>query len=797
METSQDRIDSAIAEGEVRSALEGVLASSVLQRSPQLQRLLRYLVEETLAGHGDRLKEYVLGVEIFGRPASYDPRLDSLVRVEARRLRGTLETYYRSDGVCDPIVIELQKGSYVPSFRLRERDAAPSKIRDTAVGHRGSRHVRMRAFGENVRRALAKSSRFVLVLAAVAAAIGIVVALLSTRTRPAQALSERDSIVLGEFVNSTGDRVFDDALKQGLTIELEQSPFLNLVSDKRVGDVLKLTGRSAGARLNQELAREVCLRTESKAAVSASITRIGTQYVIALTATDCNTGDALAHVQADTDRKEGVLKALSTAALTMRARLGESLSSIQKFDVPIEDATTSSLDALEAYSLGRRMARERGSPSDIPFYLRAIELDHNFAVAHAALAVSYVNLGQPTLATEYLRRAYELRDRVSEREKCRISAYYYHAGTGELEKAIEMYELWKRSYPRDFAPYINLGLAYTWLGQYEKAVSETEQALQLEPNNVLAYSNLAAHYIKLDRLEEADAVLQQASSRNLTSRFMRQNLGMLAFLRGDAATMEQQLVDVKGTTSGEDALLSQQSDTEAYYGRLKMAREYSRRAVDSAKRAGNKEAAAGWLINEALREAEFGNAPTARNEILEALQLAPGRDVVALAALALARSGDVHGAEVLLRHVQKDYPLNTIIGIYWAPTTQAAVQIRHGNPARALEFLQRTAPYELGSPPPMGLATLYPIYLRGEAYLLARRSDAAAVEAQKILDHPGLGLNFPLHALAQLQLARARAQAGDRAGALRAYEGFLGLWKGADSDIPILQRARFEDARLK
>jgi tetratricopeptide (TPR) repeat protein len=782
--------------------LQRVLASASLQRSPQLQRFLCFIVDEKLAGRGDRLKEYVLGVEIFGRPASYDPRLDSLVRVEARRLRTALESYYGSAGIHDPIVIELQRGSYVPS--IRSADAGPANPPLAAQQNESGGGPESRAEVDSAGYVTARTgsslrrfSRLGMVAVSVITVVLATAAVLSFRSRPAEALTDRDSIVLADFVNATGDPLFDDALKQGLTMELEQSPFLNLVSDRRTGQALKLMGRSGTERLGQELAREVCLRTESKAAVAGKISRLGSEYVIGLTATNCSTGDSFAHVQVQAENKEHVLKALKTAAVSMRSKLGESLISVQRFDIPVEEATTSSLEALQAYSLGRRVARERGSPSDIPFYKRAIEIDPNFAVAYAALGVSYVNLAQPSAATAYLNKAYELRDRVSEREKYRISAYYYHVGTGEVEKAIETYELWKRSYPRDFAPYINLGLAHTWQGQYEKSVTETKEALRLEPNNVLPYSNLAAHYIKLGRSDEAKAVLDQALARNLTSKFVRQNLCMLAFLGNDALAMQQQLADVQGKPGDEDPLLSQQSDTEAYYGRLQRAREFSRRAVDSAIRAGNREAAAGWLVNEGLREAEFGNAAAARKEISKALQLSPGRDVVALAALGLARAGDSSRALALLRDLQKNYPLNTMIAVYWAPTIGAAIEINKGQAAPALELLQKASPYELGSPPPMGLATMYPVYLRGEAYLLLRRGAAAAAEAQKILDHPGLVLNFPLHALSHLQLGRARALTGDVAGARRAYDDFLGLWKDADSEISIFRQARTEYRKLR
>jgi tetratricopeptide (TPR) repeat protein len=782
-----------ITAAEIRTELEKVLASAELVRSPQLQRFLNFVVEEELAGRGDQLKEYVLGVGVFGRPADFDPRLDSLVRVEARRLRAALEKYYADKGRRDPIVIVLRKGAYLPSFhRSAQSDGWHSVSSGPEENGNLSQLIRELATPPH------KNWKWpVLLTIAIAVVLGIAGAAFFLRIRRAPALTERDSIVLSEFANSTGDPTFDDALKQGLMMSLEQSPFLNLISDRRAAQMLKLMGRSPAEHLNSELAREVCLRTGSKATVAGSIGRMGSQYVIGLTATHCSTGDALAHLQAQAVSREVVLRALDKAAFDLRHKLGESLRSTQKFDTPVEEATTPSLEALQAYSLGRKTAREKGSPADIPYYQRAIELDPNFAVAYAALGVSYINLGQPSVASQYVAKAYELRERVSEREKYRIAANYYHVVTGELEKSAATYELWKQSYPRDFAPYMNLGLGYIWLGEYEKSVAETKEGLRIEPNNVLAYTNLGGLYIKLGRLNEAQRILDEAQSRNLVSKFLRANLYYLAFLRGDTLAMEQQLAAVRNKIGDEDTLLSSQSDTEAYYGRLRKARELSRQAVESATRAGAKETAAGWLVNAALREAEYGNETETRKEVAEALRLAAGRDVKAVAALGLARAGDVTGAEVLLKTLEKDFPANTVIRVYWAPTIRAAIAIHKGNSRAALELLQTVAPYDLGSPPPMGLATLYPVYLRGQAYLLARQDDAAAREFQKILDHPYLVLNFPLHALARLQLGRARATLGNESEARHAYQEFFALWKDADSDISVLTNAKIEYSRLR
>ncbi len=792
---AEDR-PASIAAAEIRTELEKVLRSAEFLRRPQLQRFLNFVVEEQLAGRGAQLKEYVLGVGVFGRPADFDPRLDSLVRVEARRLRAALEKYYQDEGRADPIKIELQKGSYLPGF-VRPEPARPEPVLPESAGPQivSSPNAESSSSPDIPARLSGSVGNVALGLAFLAFLMVAIAA--SLFFRHAQALTERDSIVLVEFTNSTGDPVFDETMKQGLAMQLEQSPFLNILSERRAGEVLKLMDRSPATHLTGDVAREICLRSGSKAMIAGSVSRLGNQFVIGLTATNCSTGDALAHLQGEAGNKENVLKALGASAAQLREKLGESLSSIQKFDAPIEEATTPSLEALQAYGLGRRTMREKGSPADIPYYKLAIELDPKFAVAYAALGVSYVNLGQPSMAIDYVRKAYELRDRVSEREKYRISAYYNHVVTGDLDKSIETYELWKQSYPRDFSPYINLGLSYVWLGQYEKSVAETKEALRLEPNNVLPYSNLAAGYFKLGRLQDAESVLQDARAHNLNSKFARSILCYLAFVRQDQATAGRLLAEAKDRPGEEDALLSQQSDTEAYYGRLKNAREFSRRAVEAALRSQAKEAAAGYLVNAALREAEFGNVAAARKNAGEALRLSTGRDVRVLAALALARAGDLPGAQRLAHDLEREFSSNTVIKLYWLPTIHAAIEVGAHNPKRALELLQTVSPFELGSPPPMGLATLYPVYVRGESYLQERQADLAAREFQKILDHPDLVLNFPLHALAHLELAKARATAQDRATARQLFQDFLVLWKDADGDIPVLREAKADLARVR
>ncbi len=616
------------------------------------------------------------------------------------------------------------------------------------------------------------------------------------RSRQTPLLTEKDTVVLADFSNTTGDPVFDDALKQALAVELGQSPFLNVLSDRKVSETLALMGRAASDRVTLQVARELCLRTGSKAIIAGSVSKLGTQYVIGLNASACNTGDPLAEQQAQANGKEEVLKALNQAASVLRTKLGESLASVQKFDVPIE-ATTPSLEALKAFSLGTTTGRSRGGAEAIPFYRRAIELDPNFAVAYAGLAIAYSNLGQPSLARQNIEKAYQLRDRVSEREKMRVTADYYDIATGELEKEAQTYQLWIQSYPRDSVPHNNLGANHAELGQWEKAIAETQEGMRLEPNTVVVYPNLAAAYLALGRFDDAKAILDQAKARNLESGLMHVIRYDLGFLHHDEAEMQRQLAWGSGKPGDEDPLLNSQSDTEAYYGRLRNAREFTRRAVDSALRADSKETAALWRVNGAVREAEFGNTQLAQKEAEAALALAPGRDVQVLAALTEARIANAAAATKLVQELEKSLPTNTVLKLYWLPTIRAAISLDHSDSAQALDVLQAPAPYEMGTPPPFQVETLYPVYIRGEAYLQARKGSEAAAEFQKIIDHPGMVLNFPLGALAHLQLGRARALAGDSTGAKTAYQEFFALWKNADSDIPILTAAHAEFEKLK
>jgi len=615
-----------------------------------------------------------------------------------------------------------------------------------------------------------------------------------TPVTKATPLTEKDTVVLADFINSTGDPVFDGTLKQALAVDLEQSPFLNILSDRKVGETLKLMGRPPTERVTADVAKELCLRTGSKAVLSGSISSLGSQYIVGLDAVACNTGDNLAKEQAESPSKEGVLKALGTAATAIRARLGESLATVQKFDVPVE-ATTPSLEALKAYSMGITTGRTKGNAEAIPFMKRAIELDPNFAMAYVGIAVEYSGLGRADLAADNAKKAYDLRDRVSDREKYRISAFYFQYATGEVEKATEAYELWAKSYPHDIVPHGNLGVIYAALGQWDKAIAETEASLRLEPT-IIGYANLAGMYINVNRLKDARQTLQEAQQKNFDGLIIRSDLYGLAFLSGDAAEMERQVAWAAGRPGEEDQMLNTHADTQTYYGRLEKARDLSRRATDSAVRADAKETGALWLAYQALREAELGNAAAARQVVARALALAPGRDVKVLAALALARSGETGQSRTMLEALQKSDPTNTYLKVYWFPVIEASIAMAQQAPDRAIVALEPSLPYELGGPPP-GNSTMYPAYLRGLAYLAQKNGPAAVAEFQKFLDHTGIVQNFLLGSLARLQTGRAYAMAGDTAKAKSAYQDFLTLWKDADPDIPILKEARAECAKLQ
>jgi serine/threonine protein kinase/tetratricopeptide (TPR) repeat protein len=639
----------------------------------------------------------------------------------------------------------------------------------------------------------------ILVPAAVVVVAALVAGGLYFRSRHAAPLTEKDTIVLADFTNTTGDSVFDDTLKQALAVDLGQSPFLNILSDDKVRQTLREMTRSPSERLTRDLAREVCQRAGSKAYLAGSIAALGTQYVIGLEALNCASGDVLAREQATAAGKEQVLPALGQAAAKLRNEVGESLSSVRKFDVPLEQATTNSLEALKAYTQCLKTGHEKGDPEAIPFCKRAIEFDPNFALAFSALGVNYSNLNQPSLAANYLKKAFDLRDRVTEREKFHITALYYDVAMGELEKSNQTYELWRQAYPRDDTAPGNLGSDYMILWQYEKAATETRESLRLEPNLVVGYANLGQIYLALNRFDEARTTTEEAQGRKLEGIALHLNLYALAFFQGNMAAMKQQADWAIGKPGAEDWMLSVESDTEAWSGRLGKARELSRQAIESARRSDGKEPAALWQANAAIREALFGNTDAARQNAAAAVALAPGsHDAEAQAALAHALAGDAAHAQSLVDDLGKRFPQDTVVQLVWLPTIRAQIETSRKNPARSIEVLQAAAPYELGMLSSSATnPCLYPVYVRAEAYLSTQQGQLAASEFQKILDHRGLLWNCSTGALAHLGLARAYVLQGDTVKAHTAYQDFFALWKDADPDIPILVAAKAEYAKLK
>jgi eukaryotic-like serine/threonine-protein kinase len=593
---------------------------------------------------------------------------------------------------------------------------------------------------------------------------------------------------------------------------LEQSPYLSVLSEDRVAQKLHLMGRATKTPLTADVAREVCLRAGSKAMLKGSIASVGREYVIGLEAINCQNGDTLGSEQAEAVSRENVLRAVDEAATKLRRKLGESLASIEKYATPVMEATTSSLEALQAYSLGARTWLSDGEEASIPFFKKAIELDPQFAMAYLQLGDAYLGLSQVANATAALKMAHELRGRTAlERERLYIDSSYYLAVTGELEKAIHVSQQWEHVYPNDDVPHTSLGMIYTTLGQHEKSLQERMAAVRLRPDSGFLYLNLAQTYLCLNQFAEARQALQRAKEQKLPNAAAVDLVYELAFVREDTKEMDRLLREETTQPGAEDMLLSLQADTEAYYGHLANARQYAQRASASAESDNDRELAAGYQIDQALHEAEFGYPGRARRLATAALAYHPGTTVQALAALALAMAGDPKRANDIITGLHRQFPLDTMLNSYWMPTIRAAIELDSGNPAQAVELLRAVTTYDLATPQTPTNAVLYPIYLRGTALLRLGQGEQAAAAFQKLIDHRGLTLNYPLGALAHLGLARAyglevqpilrnsdtgtrhRNDAAPVPEALQReiheYNSFLTLWKDADRDIPLLKKA--------
>ncbi|MGA8500676.1 MAG: protein kinase, partial [Candidatus Sulfotelmatobacter sp.] len=630
----------------------------------------------------------------------------------------------------------------------------------------------------------------VVVSVAVVLVVLVVAAGFYFRSRSANTLTQQDTIVLADFTNTTGDSVFDGTLKQALTVDLEQSPFLKVLPGMRVRQTLGYMGRSPDERLTTDLAREVCLRSGSKAMLAGSVASLGSQYVITLNAINCQTGDSLAEEQAEAGSKEQVLGAVGSAATKLRSRLGEALASVQKFDTPIEQVTTSSLEARKAFSLGNAEFDQGHERESLTFYKQAVELDPNFAWAYARMGVIYSNGGELEKAKENTRKAYDLRDRVSERERLYITEHYYQTITGEADKEIEALELYHRTYPNDSTPINNLAVSYAQNGDFEKAAASGRECLQVDPGTNNCYSVLSYAYAGLNRFDEARQIVEQAEARLPTSETMHWTGYIIALATGKTTDAERELDWAKGKP-GEYHFISAQAQLAARAGKLQLSRERSQQTIEMQKNLGIEEAAQGDLGGRAQVEADFGDCGSARQDAA-VLAAKPSRAASALAGFVFATCGDAAKAEAMASDLNKNYPLETYAQKIDLPQMRARQALQRGDGAKAIDELRSAEPYEFG-----WIGTGVPAYLRGAAYLKMKQGGPAAAEFQKIIDHKGAMGISPYLPLANLGLGRAFALSGDAAKARTAYQDFFALWKDADPDVPIMKEAKAEYEKLK
>ena len=638
-----------------------------------------------------------------------------------------------------------------------------------------------------------RSRKIVVTVAVAVVAAGIAGGVLWHSRKPL--LTEKDTIVLGDFANSTGDAVFDGTLREGLSVELEQSPFLSLLSEEGIHRTLRMMGLPVNPRPTPEIAREVCQRTSSAAALDGSIALIGTRYNLILKAVNCASGDLLASTEAQASDKSHVLDALGKAASEMRRKLGESLSTLERYNTPLEQATTPTLEALQAYSLGYKTFGEGNDASALPFFQRATQLDPNFAMAYWAMGLSYLAIGESVLSAESRRKAFELRERMSELEKLKIECDDY---TDDVMKARRSCELGAKTYPRDPLFHWDLAIYSDSLGQYEAGLKEKLEAIRLAPHNGRYCRTVVYAYLLLNRVRDAEAAAKERCAK-AGDAYPEGILYLVAFYRDDTVEMARQAARAAGVTGDEDSMLAMEADTAAYFGNLGKARELTRRAAESAELAAGKETAAGYYAVSALREALFGNAAEARQQATAAKRRSTGRDLDYGVALALAYAGEANRARALADDLGRRFPEDTTLQFNYLPTLRAKLALLRSNPQQAVDILRVAAPYELGlsALSDYNWPNLYPVYVRGEAYLAAHKGSEAAAEFQKILDHRGIVLNEPIGALAHLGLGRAYVMQGDTGKSRAAYQDFLTLWKDADPSVPILKEAKAEYAKLQ
>jgi eukaryotic-like serine/threonine-protein kinase len=612
-------------------------------------------------------------------------------------------------------------------------------------------------------------------------------------------LADTDTMVLADFSNSTGEPVFDESLREALGVALAQSPYLNMLSEEKVGQTLRALGQPEDAAVTPRLAREVCQRAGAKAYLSSGIAKAGSGYEVTLNAKRCDTSEVIAKASAQSGDQQGVLRALGSAALDFRKQVGEPEETVQKFNLALDRATSPSLEAMKEYAEGRRLTREKGSLEGIAPLQKAVSLDSRFALAYSSLAVNHYNLNQNALAADEIRQAFEMGDRQTAREHLQITTLYYDLGTGDVQKAIASYKDWGQLYPRDDVARGNLSSEYFLIGDYENAAQTAKEALRLEPDSLAWYENLSTAYIALMQLDEAEASLKEAFAKKMDDPSLHANMYALDFLRDDKAGMAREVATSVGKPSGEDMMLALEADTEAYYGHQKKARELSRRAVESAQKSDLAEPAAIWQALGALRESAFGSMEEARKEAAEIEKIAPGsRDAQTLAALVFARAGDGQQAQAMIDDIRARYISNTLVQTAWTPTIEAQMEIGGKNPGKAIELLRGVAPYERGELiGNLSNCCMVPVYLRGEAFLQAGKGPQALAEYQKILDSRGVVVNCWVGALARLGQARAQQLAGYGSAARASYQQFFALWKDADPDVPVLKAARAEFAKLK
>ena len=719
---------------------------------------------------------------------------ESSLRVAVRKLREAL-----GDDAENPRYVEtIPKRGYrflapetypdlaIESLAALAATSPPAEVAPPAAGH--------------IARASNRSRKWALASALVLIAIvAVPIALHFFHNR--KVLRETDTVVLADFANSTGDPVFDETLRQGTAIQLQQSPFLNLISEERIQQLLGLMGKPVQTGLTPEIAHEICERTASAAVLDGSIARLGTQYVLGLRAKDCRSGKVLAEEQIQAARKENVLNALSQIAGRFRTHLGESLATVEKHNTPLAEATTPSLEALKAYSAGLKVLAANGEAPAVPFFQRAIEIDPQFATAYVTLGLMYGAMGESALSAENTGKAYELRDHASDTEKFFITASYHSRVTGNLEKAQQICEAWAQAYPRETWPLTYLaGFIYPASGKYEMAIIEAEKAIAVNPDQAIGYLELAANYVDEDQLDQAQAAIRRASERKLDDPDFAALRYDIAFLRKNMAAMNHEAAASREMIEGTDWLSVHQAFVLAYTGHLREARTMSRRAVDLADQAANKERGALFRSSEAVWEAFYGNAADARRDATAAIAVSKNREVEYGAALAFALSGDSSRSEALANDLESRFPEDTSVRFSYLPTIRGILAINHGEPSKSVELLQVAVPYELGTQRSTihgFFGALYPIFVRGNAYLAARRGADAASEFHKILAHPGIVVSDPVGLLAHLQLARSYVLLGEKAEARSAYADFMVLWENADSDAEILKQAKAEYAKLR